>query len=118
MKCGSCSRFLRPLLDLGDHQLTLENDGLKQVVAGHNRSVQALLKYVQVATKCDVTPEELARAADSAVLPMRDGRTLQVAQLAFSAEFQAGEIRAIEITDVGKVTLCRGKVTGQYICLC
>ncbi|MFO1246531.1 MAG: hypothetical protein U1E71_15300 [Ramlibacter sp.] len=88
--------------------LTLENDGLKQVVAGHNRSVQALLKYVQVATKCDVTPEELARALDSAVLPMRDGRTLQVAQLAFSAEFQAGEIRAIEITDVGKVTLCRG----------
>ena len=87
----------------------LENDGLKQVAAGHSRSVQALLKYAEVATKCDVTPEEVARALDSTVLPMRDGSTTsQVAHLAFRAEFQGGKIRALEITDVGRISLCQG----------
>jgi len=88
--------------------LALENDGLKQVAASQSGSVQALLKYAEVATKCDVTPEEVASALDSAIQPMRrDDGTSEVAQLAFRAEFQGGKIRALDVTDVGSVSLCQ-----------
>jgi hypothetical protein len=89
--------------------LSLENDGLRQVAAGHSRSVQALLNYAQVATRCDVSQEDVAKALDATVIQRRDGGdALQVAHLATRAEFKDGKVRMLEVTDVGRVTLCQG----------
>jgi hypothetical protein len=88
--------------------LALENDGWRQVAEGHNRSVRALLKYAEIATKCDVSPDDVAKALGTTVQPSRDAtQASQVAQLAFRAEFEAGQIRMLEITDVGKASLCK-----------
>ena len=88
-------------------ELAVENDGLKQVVASQRRSVQDLLKFAEVATRCDVTPEEVASALSASVqTPRRGEATAQVARLAFRVEFQGGKVRTLEITDTASVSIC------------
>jgi hypothetical protein len=84
--------------------LALENDGLRQVTAGHKQSIEALLDYVAVATKCEITPGEISEALHVAV---PDRRTNEVAHLAFVARFEDRGIAEVEVVGVKKVRVCR-----------
>jgi 4-amino-4-deoxy-L-arabinose transferase-like glycosyltransferase len=88
--------------------LAIENDGLKQMTDSHRRSVEALLNYASVATRCSVTSEELAAVlkAQAQTSSERSG-TAEVAHLAFKAQFAGGHLASVEIVDVGKVTVCQ-----------
>jgi hypothetical protein len=91
--------------------LAIENDGLRQVAEGDKRSIQALLSYASVATRCGVTPQELADSLKTTVHPSStDNRAAEVAYLAFRAEFVSGTLASVEIGDVGKVSVCGREV--------
>lgn len=54
--------------------LAIENDGLRQVAAGHKQSIESLLDYVSIATKSlSVNSRMSARAAWSAASEQADG---------------------------------------------
>ena len=88
--------------------LAIENDGLKQMTDSHRRSVEALLKYASVATRCNVTSEELAAILKTRVqTSSKPSATAEVAHLAFKAQFAEGHVASVEIVDVGKITVCK-----------
>jgi hypothetical protein len=90
--------------------LAIENDGLKQVVEDQKRSVQALLSYARVATRCNVTPTELADSLKATLhQSATDAKATEVAHLAFKAQFTNGVLSQVEIVDVGKVSVCQTK---------
>jgi hypothetical protein len=86
--------------------LAIENDGLRQVAAGHRQSIESLLGYVSVATKCDLTPQELVVAV-GAMPP--DGTAKEVSHLAFQARFNDRGISEVGVVDVKRVTVCQSK---------
>jgi hypothetical protein len=86
--------------------LALENDGLKQIVSEHHRSTEALLSYIRVASRCDVKPEEVAKALDATIYRNQEGLATDVSRLAFKAEFKDGQVRSVQIVNVGKTSLC------------
>lgn len=86
--------------------LALENDGLKQVISEHRRSTEALLSYIGVATKCDIAPDEIAKAVNGTVYRDKAGAATDVSKLAFKAEFKDGKVHSVQIVNVGKTSLC------------
>ena len=86
--------------------LAIENDGLRQVAAGHRQSIEALLGYVSVATKCDVTRQELVVAVGATP---SGGAAKEVSHLAFQARFNDRGIVEIGVVDVKRVTVCQAK---------
>lgn len=88
--------------------LAIENDGLRQVAEGHRSSVKALLSYASIATRCNVTPQELASNLKTMVQSTSvDGATSEVAHLAFKAQFDKRGLTQVEIVDIGKVAVCQ-----------
>jgi hypothetical protein len=91
-------------------KLAIENDGLRQVAEGHKRSIQALLVYASVATRCDVTVQELSNLLAATVhASPTDSTSSVVAKLAFKAQYTKGTIARVEIVDVGSVSVCQSK---------
>ncbi|MFT3664270.1 hypothetical protein [Piscinibacter sp.] len=86
--------------------LAIENDGLRQVAAGHRQSIESLLGYVSVATRCDVTPQELVVAVGAT--PPGDAEK-EVSYLAFQARFNDRGIAEVGVVDVKRVTVCQAK---------
>lgn len=86
--------------------LAMENDGLRQVAAGHRQSIESLLGYVSVATRCDVTPQELVIAVGAAP---RGDAAKEVSHLAFQARFNNRGIAEIGVVDVKRVAICQVK---------
>jgi len=84
--------------------LALENDGLRQVTEGHKLSIESLLDYVAVATKCEVTPGEVSKALN--VATPASGAS-EVAHLAFVARFEGHGISEVGVAGVKKVRVCR-----------
>lgn len=89
--------------------LAIENDGLRQVAAGHVRSIESLLEYVRVGSKCDVTPKELAVAIGAPVSTQSNDSVIEVSHLAFQARFDSRGIAEVGVTDVKKVAVCQAK---------
>ena len=90
--------------------LAIENDGLRQVAESQKRSVQALLNYASVATRCDIKPQQLADSLNATVhASSTDSATSEVANLAFKAQFTKGALTRVEIVDVGGVSVCQTK---------
>jgi hypothetical protein len=88
-------------------ELALESDGLKQVVAENRRSTEALLSYIEVATRCDVEPDVVAKAVNGTIYREPGGAVTDVARLAFKAEFKEGRLQSVQIVNVGKASLCQ-----------
>lgn len=89
--------------------LAIENDGLRQVAAGHKQSIESLLDYVSIATKCDVTPKELAVAVGAPVPTLPSDAVKEVSHLAFQARFNSQGIAEVGVADVKKVAVCQVK---------
>lgn len=87
--------------------LAMENDGLKQVADSHRQSIDSLLKYVSVATKCNVTAQEVAAVVKATT--SAEGLSKEVAHLAFKASFDDRGIAEVSIVDVKKVEVCRAQ---------
>lgn len=86
--------------------LAIENDGLRQVAAGHRQSIESLLDYVSVATKCDVTPKALSTVLESAP---QNGLTKTISHFAFQAHFNDQGISEVGVVDVKSVFVCQDK---------
>jgi hypothetical protein len=86
--------------------MALEVDGLKQNAQADRRSIEALLAYAKVASRCDLKPEELAKALNASVYPSQGSAGTRVATLAFDARFSSNGPREVGIVDVAKVSVC------------
>lgn len=89
-----------------EFNLALENDGLRQNAVADRRSIEALLAYARVASRCDLKPEQVARALNADTYPSRAESTTSVRVLAFTATFSDQGPKQLEIVDAGKVPLC------------
>ena len=87
--------------------LAVENDGLKQVSQSHRRSIELLLDYATVATKCDISAEALAYALNANISSTSRGAQKEVRRLAFHASFDDAGIVEVGVVDVSTVTVCR-----------
>ncbi|MFE8647301.1 hypothetical protein ACFX58_19665 [Sphingomonas sp. NCPPB 2930] len=85
--------------------LSVENDGLKQVVSGHEDSIGMLLNFVHVAIRCDVTEQEVERSVKVSV-SNSELEKKQVGNLAFVAKFINHKINEISIVGIKSVRLC------------
>lgn len=98
--------FLTGWLGWTTLNLAIENDGLRQVTAEHRQSIESLLDYVSVATKCDVTPQELSAALGAAPA---HGSTNMVSHLAFQARFNDRGIADVGVVGVKRIFVCQAK---------
>ena len=89
--------------------LVLENDGLKQVIAENQRSTRALLNYIAVATRCEVTPQEVAEAVSGTIYRDQRGAVTDVSHLSFKAEFKNDRVQSVQIVGAGKSLVCKAK---------
>lgn len=87
--------------------LSMENDGLRQVVSSQNESIDILLDYSAVATRCDLTPEKVTMLlnAQHPIVHFQPS-TNSVGGLAFKLNFKDGHPTALEIVGQRKVSLC------------
>jgi len=90
-------------------ELALENDGLKQVVSENRRSMEALLSYIGVATRCDVEPDVMAKAVNGTIYRAPGGTVTDVSRSAFKAVFNEGRLQSVQIVNVGKASPCQPK---------
>ena len=86
----------------------IEIDGLKQSVAQDHRSIDDLVQYIYVNSKCDVTPEQLSvRMGKGYDLLRPDKDSAEVLHLAFKAKFYEGKLTEVGIVDAAKTNPCK-----------
>ena len=86
--------------------LSVENDGLRQMADLHKGSIRSLLRFSSVATRCDTPPEVVASAVGTGVRKTSAAGGAQVSKLAFDARFEGGRVSTIRIVDVDEVVIC------------
>jgi hypothetical protein len=87
--------------------LAIENDGLRQVIDGHRRSIQTLLRFTKVSSRCDLSPQEVAAALSTGDhVVTANPHSEEVGDLAFVAKFRADHLHEVSIVDVEKVEVC------------
>jgi hypothetical protein len=87
--------------------LAMENDGLRQVVNSQNESIDILLDYSAVTTRCDLTPEKLTMFLNARhPITHFQPSTNSVGGLAFTLSFRDGHPAALAIVGQRKVNLC------------
>ena len=85
--------------------LSVENDGLRQMADLHKGSIRSLLRFSSAATRCDTPPELVASAVGTSVRTTSAGGA-QVSKLAFDARFEGGRVSMLRIVDVDEVVIC------------
>src|SRR6476469_1378211 len=74
--------------------LSIENDGLKQVATSQRQSIKTLLDFTKATVRCDVKPNEITSSLKATELQRKDG-AVEVATLAFKAHFRDDRLNGV-----------------------
>lgn len=85
--------------------ISIENDGLRQVAEGHKGSIRTLLKFIEATVKCELDPNAVAKQIESNIAS-RPPFEYELGSLAFRARFSKAKPVEVEVIDVDKTLLC------------